>query len=281
MALKDILLNAKYPDDMVLSLPDGTSMKVGEMRSLEAEEKQRLVQRSQTMEAAETALAERIMDAQRRGILTPAQPLEDQEIRREAAAQFGLREDDPLLGQVAKEFKRLEAERKIEIESIRASFKTEVDNLKGITGKVTGAYLNDYYDARFQVASSALPSGVREKIKLEDAIKYAEEHRLMDKVGRYEIDRAVKQLTWDAVKEVELAKDRADLAKKSDREAQLASMNRPSPNTLRTRQKATEGFDPMTKEGKVKTFDEALADAADDTALWDSLATTASGFGPN
>lgn len=275
MALKDVLSNSKYADDMVFTTPDGGSMTLGEMRSLEAEEKQRLIQRSQTMEAAETALAERIMAAQRNGILTPvAAPLEEQEIRREAAAQFGLREDDPLLGQVAKEFKRLEVERKAEVESLRASFKSEVDSLKGITGKVTGAYLDDYYDARFQVAHSALPTAVREKVKLEDAINYAKDHSLMDKLGRYEIDKAVKQLTWDAVKEVELAKERAELKKTSERETQLATMNRPSPNTPRTRTVAKEGFDPMTKEGKVKSFDEALADAASDDSMWDALSAS-------
>ena len=40
MALKDILLNAKYPDDMVLNLPDGSTVNVGEIRSLPAAERQ-------------------------------------------------------------------------------------------------------------------------------------------------------------------------------------------------------------------------------------------------
>jgi hypothetical protein len=275
MALKDIILNAKYPDDMQIALPDGTSLTVGEMRSFEAEEKQRLITRSQTMEAAETALAERIMEAQRRGILTPvAPPLEEQEIRREAAAQFGLREDDPLLGQVAKEFKRMEAERKAEVDSLRASFKTEVDALKGITGKVTGAYLDDYYDARFQVASAALPQAIREKTKLEAVINYAKENNMMDKLGRYKIDEAIDRMTWSERKEAILATERAELKKNSEREAQLATMNRPSPNALRSRHKAVEGFDPMTKEGKVKSFDEALADAASDDSMWDALSQT-------
>lgn len=279
MALKDILSSAKYADDMVLSLPDGTTATVGEMRSMNLEDRNALVQRAKVMEDAETALASRIMDAQRRGILT--EPTPEPEIRREAAAQFGLSEDDPLLGQVAKEFKRLEAENRARESALEARFKTEVDSLKGITGKVTGAYLDDYYAAKFQAAASTLPTEIKAKAKLEDVINYAKDHNLMDKVGRYNIDMALDQLTWEDRKAAMMVEARAEGQKTADKAAQLASMNRPSPNALRTRQVEKEGFDPMTKEGKVKSFDEALADAANDDNLWNSLAQTSSGFGPN
>lgn len=281
MALKDILSNAKYADDMVISLPDNTTATVGEMRAMAAEERNQLLQRSKTMEQAEQALADRIMEAQRSGILTPVTPIDDATIRREAAAQFGLSEDDPVLGQVAKEFKRMEAERKAEIAGLEAKFRGEVDTLKGITGKVTGAYLDDYYAAKFSLASAALPTDIRAKAKLEDVINYAKDHNLMDKVGRYNIDMALDQLTWEDRKAHELTTIRAEGQKTADKAAQMASMNRPSPNALRTRQVEKEGFDPLTKDGKVKSFDEALADAANDDSLWEGLAQTASGFGPN
>ena len=51
MALKDILTQGKYADDIVLSLPDGTTATVGEMRALEAEERSKLIQRAQVLEA--------------------------------------------------------------------------------------------------------------------------------------------------------------------------------------------------------------------------------------
>lgn len=277
MALKDILNSAKYADDMVLSLPDGSTATVGEMRALEAEEKARLIQRSQVMEQAEQALADRILAAQRRGI-----PLTDDnggtptytehQIRREAAAQFNMSEDDPLLGQVAKEFKRLEAANKEREAALEAKFKSEVDALKGITGKALQSYLGDYYDASFKTAVAALPEAVRAKVKYEDAVKYAEEHRLMDKAGRYEIDRAVKMLSWDDVKEQERETMRTELKKNSEREIEMARMNRPSPNALRTKQAEKEGFNPLDDKGRVKSFDEALAEAQNDSAFWDSVA---------
>jgi hypothetical protein len=282
MALKDILNNAKYADDMVLTLPDGTTGTIGEFRSLDAEERNNLIQRAKTIEQAEIALADRIREAQSRGILN-SQPVQtdDAAIRAAAAQQFRLSEDDPLLGQVAKEFKRLEAQNKQNLDAVVAKTNAEIAKLGGITKQVTQAYLDDWYTTRHQAATASLPSDVRSKVKLEDAIKYAEEHRLMDKAGRYDIDASVDRLTWDARKEHERAEFRTDATKKAEKEAQMASMNRPSPNTLRTRQAENDGFNPLTKEGKVKSFDEVLADAQSDGALWDSIAKTASGFGPN
>lgn len=277
MALKDILSNAKYADDMVLSLPDGTTASVGEFRALEAEEKRKLIDRSRTIEEAELALAERILDAKNRGvIIEPGQeqnlPYTDRQVRQEAAAQFGLSEDDPLLGQVAKEFKRIEAENRAREAALETKFKAEVDNLKGITGKALQSYLGDYYDASFKTSVAALPEAIRTKVKYEDAVKYAEEHRLMDKAGRYEIDKAVEMLSWNDMKEHERAEMRTELQKKADRELEMARMNRPSPNTLHTRHAEKEGFNPLDDKGRVKSFDEALADAQNDSAFWDSVA---------
>jgi hypothetical protein len=282
MALKDILNNSKYADDMVLTLPDGTTGTIGEFRSLEAEERNNLIQRAKTIEQAEIALADRIREAQSRGILNPTPvPTDDAAVRAAAAQQFGLSEDDPLLGQVAKEFKRLEAQQAQKLTELQAQMRGEVSKLAGITKQVTQEYLNDYYATRYNNAAASLPSDLRSKVKLEDAIKYAEDHRLMDKAGRYDIDGAVDRLTWDARKEHERAEFRTDATKKAEKEAQMASMNRPSPNALRTKQAENEGFNPLNKEGKAKSFDEVLADAQNDGALWDSIARTASGFGPN
>ena len=61
MALKDILSNAKYPDDMVLNLPDGSTVNVGEIRALPVAERQALTaqieQRQNTLGQAELAFA--------------------------------------------------------------------------------------------------------------------------------------------------------------------------------------------------------------------------------
>lgn len=276
MALKDILGNAKYADDMVLSLPDGTTASVGEFRALEREEKQRLIDRAKVMEEAELALAERILDAKKKGVvLEPGQESQsytESQVRREAAAQFGLSEDDPLLGQVAKEFKRMQEESKAREAALETKLNTAVNELKGITGKALQSYLGDYYDASFKTAVAALPEAVRAKVKYEDAVKYAEEHRLMDKAGRYEINKAVDMLSWDELKEHERAEYRAEVKKNADREVEMARMNRPSPNALRTRHAEKEGFNPLDDKGRVKSFDEALADAQNDSAFWDSVA---------
>src|SRR5580692_1885026 len=125
MALKDILSNAKYADDMILNLPDGSTVNVGEIRSLPAAERQALTsqieQRQNTLGQAELAFAAKFQDAVKAGwiaqdgkIVAPAQQQQQQqqvkqptaaELRAAAQAEYGLSDDDPLLGPVVKQMK--------------------------------------------------------------------------------------------------------------------------------------------------------------------------------
>src|SRR5580698_2498444 len=119
MALKDILSNAKYADDMVLNLPDGSTVNVGEIRALPAAERAALTsqieQRQNTLGQAELAFAAKFQEAVQAGwvaqdgkIIPPVQRQQQQQqaqptpaqIRAAAAAEFNLDENDPLLGPV-------------------------------------------------------------------------------------------------------------------------------------------------------------------------------------
>lgn len=275
MALKDILLaGSKYADDMVISLPDGTTATIGEMRALEVEEKQRLLQRSQTLEQAETELAKRIHAAAQQGLLEPSQPRHtDADLRSAAATQYGLTEDDPLLGQVVKEMKRMEADNAKKLEAIQTANAAELRSLKEITAKAVGGYLSDRYATKFSAAQSALPADIAKKVTLEDAIKYAETNRLMDSVGAYDINAAVERLTWNDMKEHE----RAEIRKQATMDAEkAAALSRIKPSGIRTvNPEASKGFDPFVKDGdrtRTKSLDEVLAEAANDEALWASAA---------
>lgn len=281
MALKDILANgSKYADDMILTLPDGSSATVGEMRSLESEEKQALLLRSQTMAQAEGVLAARIHEAQQKGYLNPQQQQHsDPELRRAAQNEYGLDESDPLLGQVVKEMKRMEADRKTEMAALTAAHTAEIKNLTSMTAKATGAYLNDRYSTTFRSATANLPADIAKKVTLEDAVKFAETNRLMDSIGAYDINAAVDRLTWNDMKEHE----RGEIRKSSMAEAEKAAqMARVKPTGIRTAEPPNKGgFDPFVKDGertRTKSLDEVLAEAANDDTMWSTLA---SGFGPN
>lgn len=281
MALKDILLSGKYADDMVLALPDGTSMTIGEMRGLEAEEKAKLLSRQQTLDQAEQTLAARIHEAAQRGILgnqQQQQQTQDQD-RRIAAAEYGLDESDPLLGQVVREMKKMREETTKALNEQSTRHAEELKKVAGITAKVTQAYLGERYQQNFKTATASLPAEIAKKVSLEDAIKYAESNKLMDGLGAYDITAAVDRLTWNDMKEHE----RAEVKKAAVADAQKAAdMARVMPQSNRSAVRTVDkdAFDPTIKDGdrvRTKSLDEVLADAANDQALW---ATAAMGL-PN
>src|SRR4051812_35608341 len=112
MALKDILNNAKYADDLVVTFTDGSTATLGEMRATAAEERAAVIQREKTVERAELAIAEKVQEFQKKGLLPSADNpnpdpnrMSDKDIRRAAASEYGLDENDPLLGPIVKEFR--------------------------------------------------------------------------------------------------------------------------------------------------------------------------------
>ena len=134
MALKDILSNGKYTDDMILNLPDGSTVNVGEIRALPAAERQALTsqieQRQNTLGQAELAFAGKFQKAieagwmdQNGNIVPPArqqaQPTVAQ-VRAAAAQELGVDENDPLLGPVVKMFKQELASRDQTLTELRA-----------------------------------------------------------------------------------------------------------------------------------------------------------------
>src|ERR1700678_4386232 len=130
MALKEILSNPKYGDDMVITIGQGAdaeTIKVGEIRSLPAAERRaveaQLVERSNTLGQAELRFNAMFQEALGAGWVAtgadgkvkvmppPAQhqqapPLTVAQVRTAAAAELGVDENDPLLGPVVKLFKQ-------------------------------------------------------------------------------------------------------------------------------------------------------------------------------
>jgi hypothetical protein len=320
MALKDILSNAKYADDMVLNLPDGSTVNVGEIRALPVAERQALThqieERQNTLGQAELAFAAKFQEAVRTGWLAPdgkvvapaattttaavVQPTTAQ-IRTAAATEFGLDENDPLLGGVVKLVKSELAARDNTISELRTkldalpgqfdSLKTTLtDGLGRVTGVVNtsvGRYLNDQYQSQFAEATKSLPKGVT--VDYETAYKYASDHQLKDKDGFLQVADAVDRLTWNDRKKAELAEERANLVVKTTKEleekSKLASLTPPSArNPLHATSTKEGDFDPFNERTNakgekvkvVKSFDEAMAAAMSDEDVLKSAMGTAS-----
>ncbi len=325
MALKDILSNAKYPDDMVLNLPDGTTVNVGEIRALPVAERQALTrqieERQNTLGQAELAFAAKFQEAVKAGwiaqdgkivppTINPVNPNPvnpnptNADLRRAAAAEYGLSDDDPLLGPVVKEMKAQLAERDKALGELRTkldALPSQFDSLKSTLteslGKVTGVvntsvgrYLNDTYQQQFAQATKDLPKGVT--IDYETAYKYASEHKLQDKDGFLQIPDAVDRLTWDARKKAEQEQwresEKTRLTKELEEKSRLASVTPPSSrNPLHASAKPAEGeFNPYNertdakgnKVRAVKSFEEAMSEAmADEDVLKSALGAASFG----
>jgi hypothetical protein len=316
MALKDILSNAKYADDMILNLPDGSTVQVGEIRALPVAERQALTaqieQRQNTLGQAELAFASKFQQAVQAGWLAQdgkvvAPTVQTQqttptttELRAAAQVEYGLSDDDPLLGPVVKQMKAELAKRDQEMAALRADMakipgqfdglkSTLTDGLSKVTGVVNtsvGRYLNDQYQSQFAAATKDLPKGVT--VDYEAAYKYASEHQLKDKDGFLQVADAVDRLTWDARKKVERdewkAAETIKLTKAIEDKGKLASLTPPqSRNPLHTTSAKDGEFDPFNertdakgnKVKVVKSFDEAMAAAmSDEDVIKSAMGTT-------
>jgi hypothetical protein len=320
MALRDILSNAKYSDDMVLTLPDGSNVNVGEIRSLPVAERQALTaqieQRQNILGQAELAFAAKFQQAVQAGWLaqdgrivppTRQEVQQDQPttaaLRAAAQSEFGLSDDDPLLGPVVKQMKvelaqrdQVLAEMRSKLDALPGQFdslkSTLTDGLGRVTGVVNtsvGRYLNDQYQNQFAQATKDLPKGVT--VDYETAYKYASEHQLKDKDGFLQVSEAVDRLTWDQRKKAELEQARAELVAKTTKELEeknkLASLTPPqSRNPLHTAPAKDGDFSPYKERTDakgntvraVKSFEEAMSEAmSDDDVMKSALASTSFG----
>jgi hypothetical protein len=320
MALKDILANGKYTDDMILALPDGSTVNVGEIRSLPVAERQALTsqieQRQNTLGQAELVFAAKFQQAVQAGwmaadgkIVAPVQQQQQQvktptaaELRAAAQAEYGLSDDDPLLGPVVKQMKAELAQRDAALAEMRTkldALPSQFDSLKNTLtdslGKVTGVvntsvgrYLNDQYQSQFAQATKDLPTGV--KVDYETAYKYASDHQLKDKDGFLQVSEAVDRLTWNDRKKAELEAAKSELIAKTTKDLEdknkLAALTPPqSRNPLHSNAKVADGeFDPFNertdakgnKVRTVKSFDEAMAAASMDEDVMKSALGAAS-----
>jgi hypothetical protein len=287
MALKDILSNAKYADDMILNLPDGSTVQVGEIRALPVAERQALTsqieQRQNTLGQAELAFAAKFQQAVQEGWLAQdgqivAPPVRQQavqsqptnaQLRAAVQSEYNLSDDDPLLGPVVKQMKAelatrdaALAEMRTKLDALPGQFdslkSTLTDGLGRVTGVVNtsvGRYLNDQYQSQFAEATKSLPAGV--KVDYETAYKYASDHQLKDKDGFLQVADAVDRLTWSDRKKAELAEERANLIAKTTKEIEeknrISTLTPPSRNPLQSNAKVADGeFNPYNERTDAK-----------------------------
>lgn len=279
----EILADKKIADDFVINLGDGTSRTMGEIRTDNRESEGALGRRMQQQEdalrqreaqlgAAEIELMQRVDGyAKRQGISVedfitgrgnPASQLPTAPSRRDVAAQTGLDENDPLVGEVVKQLKALTAR----LDKTDAEVATQRDK---ILKPITATYLNDYYELQWERTKNTLPKKAQEKLTYDDAIKHAERRGLKDRAGRLDVAAAAQDLASPFVQDEWRETERAKLRKEMKDEAFASSL--PKPGQQGPRAPLAKSF--KNEKGRTKSFDEVLNDAAQDADLWRGIAT--------
>lgn len=269
---KEILSDrSKYPDDFAVSLKDGTTMTLADMRSYDVEHEGELTQRLTAKEQEIQRREKQVNDASvaigtlveqvatRSGLTVEELMAGKAPTKKQVAAASDLDESDPLVGSLVKEIKSLRSEltaTKTDIETVR----------KNALGPMLNTYLEDYYESKWEKLEPTLPKGA--KVTRDQALKYAQENKLVDSRGRFDMTKAARDLTYEDRVNEEAGKRAADLRKKDDDARVLAAAPRPS--SLGQKTKADKST--LNEKGQTKTFDDVLNDALGDTDLWRGVA---------
>jgi len=265
---KEVLTDKNtYPDDFVVALKDGQTLSLGDMRSYDKEHEGELMQRLTAKEQEIAKREKNVNDASvqlatviEKTAASAGISVEDflqgkAPTKRQVADANDLDESDPLVGNLVKQMKTMQATIDAQANEIK-SVKTSA------LGPMLNTYLEDYYETRFEKLSTDLPKG--SKVELKDALEYAQKNGYKDQKGRLDLGKAIKDLTYDARVQEAAEKKAAELSKKHDDERVLASAPRPS--SLGTKIKTDKSL--LNEKGQTKNFDEVLNDALTDTDLW-------------
>lgn len=229
----------------------------GELTSRLTAREQELTKREKTVNDASVQLSTVIEKTAERAGLTVEELLQGKApvTKKSVASSSDLDEDDPLVGKVVKEIKALRQE--------LATTKGEIDTVrKSALGPMLNTYLEDYYESKWEKVSPTLPKGA--KVTRDEALKYAQENKLVDSRGRFDLSKAAKDLTFEDRINEEADKRAAAIAKKNADQQVLA--NAPKPSGTHINVKPDKSI--LNEKGRVKSLDDVMNDAFNDVELW-------------
>ena len=276
MKWADVLKNSQqYPDDFVVSIKNGDkteTMTLSEMRTYDREHEgeltrtltareQAIQKREKDVEQASVGLATVIEKAAANAGLSVDEFIQGKAPTKKAVAVAAdLDENDPLVGTLVKQMKSMQARLDTQDAEIK---KTRSDAL----GPMLTTYLEDYYEGKWEKLAPTLPKG--SKVTREEALKYAQDNKLVDARGRLDLSKATRDLTYDARVKADAEAMAGEMRKKIEDERTLAAAPRPSGTHINVKPDKTL----LNDKGRVKNFDEVLGDALNDTDLWKGIAS--------
>lgn len=273
---KDLLSDTKtFGDDFVLDI-GGDKLSLGDLRKANADSHGQL---QRTLDTRKTELdeKEKLLTTAQGELATLFQTFSDKTglsiedvtkgktiTSKEAktiVAGAGLDPNDPILGPVIQQLTELKDK---EI----AGIKNEMSDMKRALGLALKVNLDDHYEREFSSLSKDIPEGVKD-LTIDKALKYAADNKIMDRHGRFNLTKAVSDLTSDArgAKAIADAEERGRV--KAMDEIRAGSLNRPGA----VREQLTTS--PKNKDGSTKTIEQAIQDAGNDPEIWNNALRTA------
>lgn len=282
--LKKLLADKeKYGDDFSFTLPDGTPVKLGELRADMVERDGEFTAAVDArMTAAETKAAEADRAEQNvlglwQNYLKVTGLTADEALAGKApktisavAKETDLDESDPIVGALVKTINSL----KEEMKGIQTKFSTTEQN---VLKPMLGTYLEDFYSDQFEDRIlPSLPEKAKEKVTYEAVLAHAQKEGYKDAKGRLNLKRAAKDLAEPFEKEVLRSTMRKEVEKEVRDEMAMASMDRPGSRAASSPRNGTpKSF--KNEKGQTKSIDEALQMAMNDDDILASIGNTAAG----
>jgi len=276
--LQKIIENKSLKDDLVIAVGD-ESFTVGELRSMDAESEggstAELEAREANLVRAQSALANTLQTvADKMGIpidkLIEGQ-LDDIKPRGAAGGGDNKPSDDPLADIDPAVITALEKKFGVaEVKAAADKMSKELADTRKALGIALKVNMDDHYERSFRDLSKDIPEGV--KLDLQTALKYADENNLRDKTGRYNINKAVQDLTYEArhKKEIEAAEARG--AERARQQA-LADSVRPGAGAPGHSHMKP----PVDGKGRTHTIEHQLHEALNDSDIQRMLAGVPAG----
>jgi len=266
--LQKLLENKSLKDDLVIAVGE-ESFTMGELRAMDVESEgastAELESREANLVRAQAGLAETL---QKVSELTKiplekllANDLEGIELPSTGTPGGNTTDDDPLSELDPKVLKALEKRfGKEAVTGELATLKKELTDTKKALGIALKVNMDDYYTDRFERLSKDLPEGV--SLKLGDVLKFADENNIREKgTGRYNLQKAVSDLTADARLKAEIKKAREDGEKIGREKALVDAIPKPGAqrqNLLKP---------PVDDKGRTHSIEHQLQEALNDNEI--------------
>lgn len=263
--------SSSFANDMKIDLGNGITKTLGELRAEDKESKgaitasftakeRQLAEEKQQLERASlqvTSLFQQYLDATG---LSPEEALAGKGAqKKEVAKNLELDPNDPIVGKFVTALNEV----KNEIGSIKGTLSQHQEK---VLKPMLSTYLDDYYQDRWNdKLEPSLPKAAKGKIVFDDVMKHAEKEGYKDARGRLDLNKAVRDLTYDyRVEEAAQARAQEEVKKLRDQET-VAAMGKPG--TIGPGRNTTpKQF--KNEKGRTVSLDQALEMARHDADIW-------------